>query len=373
MTLLLEPQATPISDAVPPAAAGAPTTHRRLLTWVAEVAELTRPDAVRWCDGSDAEWEQLTAQLVASGTLVQLDPHAKPNSFYARTDPNDVARVEDRTYICSTDPADAGPTNNWMDPAEMKSIMTELYRGSMRGRTMYVIPFCMGPLDAEQPMFGVEITDSAYVAISMKIMTRMGAAPLAAMTANGEADFVPCLHSVGAPLEPGQRDVAWPCSETKYITHFPEERIIWSFGSGYGGNSLLGKKCYSLRIASVIGRDEGWLAEHMLILKLISPAGKVYHIAAAFPSACGKTNLAMLEPTIPGWRVETLGDDIAWMRFGDDGRLYADEPRVRPVRRGTRHRLGHQPERDADHRPRQLAVHERCPHRPRRRVVGGDQ
>ncbi|HET9646772.1 MAG TPA: phosphoenolpyruvate carboxykinase (GTP) [Microlunatus sp.] len=319
MTALLEPQ----TNAAGPAA---PTTHRRLLAWVAEVAALTQPDAIHWCDGSDAEWDRLTSELVAAGTLVRLDSQAKPNSFYARTDPSDVARVEDRTFICSLDPADAGPTNNWMDPAAMKSTMTELYRGCMRGRTMYVVPFCMGPIDAEHPMFGVEITDSAYVAISMKIMTRMGAEPLAAMTAGGEADFVPCLHSVGAPLEPGQADVAWPCSTTKYITHFPEERLIWSYGSGYGGNSLLGKKCYSLRIASVIGRDEGWLAEHMLILKLISPVGREYHIAAAFPSACGKTNLAMLEPTIPGWRVETLGDDIAWMRFGEDGRLYATNP-----------------------------------------------
>jgi phosphoenolpyruvate carboxykinase (GTP) len=326
MTSLLEPQNTTLPDVASPRLGDAPTTHRRLLAWVSEVAALTQPDSVRWCDGSEAEWKELTGELVAAGTLVQLDPQAKPNSFYARTDPSDVARVEDRTYICSLDPADAGPTNNWMNPVEMKSIMTELYRGCMKGRTMYVVPFCMGPIDAEQPMFGVEITDSAYVAVSMKIMTRMGAEPLAAMTADGDADFVPCLHSVGAPLAAGQPDVPWPCSDTKYITHFPDERMIWSYGSGYGGNSLLGKKCYSLRIASVIGRDEGWLAEHMLILKLISPAGKAYHIAAAFPSACGKTNLAMLEPTIPGWRVETLGDDIAWMRFGADGRLYATNP-----------------------------------------------
>nr|WP_246186748.1 phosphoenolpyruvate carboxykinase (GTP) [Microlunatus speluncae] len=316
-----------------PATSHAPTTHTALLAWVAEVAELTQPDEIRWCDGSAAEWTELTDQLVAAGTLTRLDPIAKPNSFYARTDPNDVARVEDRTYICSRDEVDAGPTNNWMAPAEMKSIMTDLYRGSMRGRTMYVVPFCMGPLDpstgsgqATQPMFGVELTDSAYVAISMKVMTRMGAEVLAAMTAGGDADFVPCLHSVGAPLEPGQEDVAWPCSKIKYISHFPEERAIWSYGSGYGGNSLLGKKCYSLRIASAIARDEGWLAEHMLIVKLTSPEGRSYTIAAAFPSACGKTNLAMINPTLPGWTAEMIGDDIAWMRFGDDGRLYAVNP-----------------------------------------------
>ncbi|MHA6512708.1 phosphoenolpyruvate carboxykinase (GTP) [Tessaracoccus sp. Z1128] len=304
---------------------GMAPSHPRLLAWLDEVVALCRPDAVHYCDGSDVEYDALVRELEAKGTIIRLNDTLKPHSILARTDPDDVARVEDQTFICSKDERNAGPTNNWMDPDQMKRVMTPLFDGCMSGRTMYVMPFCMGSLDADDPKYGVEVSDSAYVALSMKIMTRMGAETLARMEET-DADFVPALHSVGMPLAEGQEDVPWPCNESKYIVHFTDERVIWSYGSGYGGNSLLGKKCYALRIASVMARDEGWLAEHMLILKLISPEGRQYHVAAAFPSACGKTNLAMLEPTIPGWTVETLGDDIAWLRFGADGRLYATNP-----------------------------------------------
>jgi phosphoenolpyruvate carboxykinase (GTP) len=310
-----------------PGLEAAPTTHAKLLAWVRESAELTQPDRVVWVDGSPEEWTRITDQLVENGTFKRLNADIKPNSFWCASDPTDVARVEDRTFICSRDPKDAGATNNWMDPDDMKAIMVERFRGCMRGRTMYVLPYCMGPLNADEPMLGAELTDSLYVIASMHVMTRLGTKSLELFTKDGvEQPFVPGLHSLGAPLEDGQDDVAWPCNDTKYIVHFPEERLIWSYGSGYGGNALLGKKCYSLRIASAKARDEGWLAEHMLIAKLTSPEQKVSYIAAAFPSACGKTNMAMLEPTLPGWKVETIGDDIAWIRVGDDGRVFAVNP-----------------------------------------------